>query len=184
MSGAGSGTPSPQAGGAKPSLIRRILHAVHPRGGPSWPAGEPQAIVSFEDAERAAFRSATAATPGTPITTQAGALPVAPIAPISPGSPTFVLAPAKHEETAASFPPFAPFERAQPAPLVQPDVARSEESPPEPAPVPSPPEGIAGRRRRRPGETAPESLLRTPDSAASVADDFFDGLIRRVEGDR
>jgi hypothetical protein len=39
-------------------------------------------------------------------------------------------------------------------------------------------------RRRKPGETAPGFLLRTPTSIAPVADDFFDDLIRRVEGDR
>ena len=39
-------------------------------------------------------------------------------------------------------------------------------------------------RRRKPGETAPDFLLRTPTSVTPVADDFFDGLIRRVEGDR
>lgn len=33
-------------------------------------------------------------------------------------------------------------------------------------------------------ETAPEFLLRTPTRVTPVADDFFDGLIRRVEGDR
>jgi hypothetical protein len=39
-------------------------------------------------------------------------------------------------------------------------------------------------RRRQPGETAPDFLLRTPTNVAPVADDFFDGIIRRVEGDR
>lgn len=34
------------------------------------------------------------------------------------------------------------------------------------------------------GETAPDFLLRTPKSVIPIADDFFDGLIRRVEGDR
>jgi hypothetical protein len=40
------------------------------------------------------------------------------------------------------------------------------------------------RRRRQPGDTAPDFLLRTPTSVDPIADDFFDGLIRRVEGDR
>jgi hypothetical protein len=39
-------------------------------------------------------------------------------------------------------------------------------------------------RRRRPGETAPDSLLQAPASVSLAADDFFDGLIRQVEGDR
>jgi hypothetical protein len=34
------------------------------------------------------------------------------------------------------------------------------------------------------GESAPDFLLRTPTGATRIADDFFDGLIRRVEGDR
>jgi hypothetical protein len=39
-------------------------------------------------------------------------------------------------------------------------------------------------RHRRAGETAPEFLLRTPPSVAPAADDFFNGLVRRIEGDR
>jgi len=38
--------------------------------------------------------------------------------------------------------------------------------------------------RRQPGKTAPDFLLRAPNSVTRVADDFFDGLIRRDEGDR
>jgi hypothetical protein len=40
-----------------------------------------------------------------------------------------------------------------------------------------------GQRRRQADSPAPD-YLRTPSSVAPVADDFFDGLIRRVEGDR
>jgi hypothetical protein len=39
-------------------------------------------------------------------------------------------------------------------------------------------------RRRKRGETAPESMLRTPPDVAPVADDFFDSIMRQVEGDR
>ena len=49
--------------------------------------------------------------------------------------------------------------------------------------LPSVPELKARGRRPQLGETAPGSP-RTPASVTSVADDFFDGLIRRVEGDR
>ena len=45
------------------------------------------------------------------------------------------------------------------------------------------PEVKARGRRPELGDKAPEGL-RTPASVTSVADDFFDGLIRRVEGDR
>jgi hypothetical protein len=54
-----------------------------------------------------------------------------------------------------------------------PEVARVEE--------PSPTERPA---RRQAGDTAPEFLLRTPTSVTRVVDDFLDGVIRRVEGDR
>jgi hypothetical protein len=39
------------------------------------------------------------------------------------------------------------------------------------------------RRRRRAGETAPDDLLHPPTSVESAANDFFDGLVRRVNGD-
>jgi hypothetical protein len=42
----------------------------------------------------------------------------------------------------------------------------------------------AGRRRHQAGETAPEDLLRPPESADSAAGDFFDGLVRLVEDKR
>ena len=48
----------------------------------------------------------------------------------------------------------------------------------------TPRESPASPRRRQPGETAPDFLLRTPTSVTPVADDFFNGLIRRIEGDR
>lgn len=38
--------------------------------------------------------------------------------------------------------------------------------------------------RRSAGDTAPEALLRTPSRVTPVADEFFDGLTKRVEGDR
>jgi len=47
-----------------------------------------------------------------------------------------------------------------------------------------PEESLPPPRRRQPGDTAPDFLLRTPTSVTPVADDFFDDLIRRVEGDR
>lgn len=55
---------------------------------------------------------------------------------------------------------------------------------------PTTPAGLAAtvhseRHHRQPaGDTAPDFLLRTPSGVLPVADDFFDGLIRRVEGDR
>lgn len=54
---------------------------------------------------------------------------------------------------------------------------------PEPAPEPASVEPPELQHRTEAGATAPDHLLRAPTSVASVADDFFDGLIRRVEGD-
>ena len=48
----------------------------------------------------------------------------------------------------------------------------------------SPEDAIAAPHWRQPGETAPDSLMQTSSNVTLVADDFFDGLIRRVEGDR
>jgi hypothetical protein len=39
-------------------------------------------------------------------------------------------------------------------------------------------------RRRQPGDTAPDFLLRAPTSVSPKADDFFDGLVQQVERDR
>lgn len=176
----GSGTPPPEADGAGPSLIRRILLAVrHPLGGASWPAArDPQATISFEDAERAAFKSSGAAPIAGPSIASQLTPPRA-----AAGPPVFVLEPAKPAQTAATFRPVPPPPQAKEADPAIPPSVPSEESLPEPAPLPSSPDG-PGRRRRQAGETAPESLLRTPTGASSVTDDFFDGLIRRVEGDR
>jgi hypothetical protein len=44
---------------------------------------------------------------------------------------------------------------------------------------------VPGRQRRRQsGSSSPAHLLQTPANVAPVVDDFLDGLIRRVEGDR
>ena len=89
--------------------------------------------------------------------------------------PAAVLAPAA--PPAAEAPPAAP---ALPEP---PPPAREPEAPPAaPAPPEAPP--AARRRRRTAGETAPDHLLQAPPSVSPAADDFFDGLVRRVESDR
>ena len=53
----------------------------------------------------------------------------------------------------------------------------------EPAREPVTAERPARRSRRPAGETAPDHLLAPPKRVSSAADDFFDGLVRRVEGD-
>jgi hypothetical protein len=48
----------------------------------------------------------------------------------------------------------------------------------------SPERATDAPRRGRPTHTSPDSMLRTPSGVDSIADDFFDSLIRRVEDDR
>lgn len=50
--------------------------------------------------------------------------------------------------------------------------------------VEPPPDLPISPRWRKLGATAPEDLLQAPPSAGATVDDFFDGLVRRVEGDR
>jgi len=54
----------------------------------------------------------------------------------------------------------------------------------EPTPRPGRGERTARESRRRAGKSALDHLLLSPRSVDSAADDFFDGLVRRVEGDR
>ena len=66
-------------------------------------------------------------------------------------------------------------------------VAASEEVTVEPEPFAAEnvPSGVpTGQEPKQAGSSAPDHLLRTPTGVTRVADDFFDGLIRRVEGDR
>jgi hypothetical protein len=67
------------------------------------------------------------------------------------------------------------------------DAAPRAPLPPSPAPevmTVQEPSATEQPTRRKASDTAPDFLLRTPASVAPVVDDFFDGLIRRVEGDR
>jgi hypothetical protein len=89
--------------------------------------------------------------------------------------------------------PIGPAETAEsppsglrPAPPIRPDVVpdhRTTIRPVEPA-LPAAVAEPDPERRPVVDPTAPESTLRTPISVTSVAEDFFESLIRRVEGDR
>ncbi len=57
-------------------------------------------------------------------------------------------------------------------------------SPASGAATPDPASAVALPLRRSPGDTAPDFLLRAPTSVTPMADDFFDGLIRQVDGER
>ena len=75
----------------------------------------------------------------------------------------------------------APTGPRHPALAAAPTVAVPRAVSPSPTAVP---EANEAGRPRLGGETAAEPMPRIPASVASIADDFFDGLIRRVEGDR
>jgi hypothetical protein len=191
----GSDSPSPEGHGERPGPLRRILRTLrHPFGGGS--ALETPAhpdITSFEEAERAAF---LASTMGPPAGEPAGSAPAT--EPAADRSPVGTIARASG---GAGRPPEAPSHpdpavpsaglAAAPTPeAIRATVARAQAvgtdmpSSAEPIPSSTAPDLRGSRTRRQPGETAPESLLRAPAAAATVADDFFDGLVRRVEGDR
>jgi len=142
--------------------------------------------AEFDAAARNAYRSA--------LKTETGA-PLAPVSPAarSASAPTIEPPTAPEPTTpdaaaAAAAEPTEPDARASawatpPRLPAEQSAAASGEPPGEPAA--EPPDGSpALSSRRQPGDTAPDFLLRTPPSVAPVADDFFDGLIRRVEGDR
>ena len=50
--------------------------------------------------------------------------------------------------------------------------------------MPNTASAAAPRSPRAPGDTAPDFMLRAPASVIPMADDFFDGLIRQVDGER
>jgi hypothetical protein len=194
VTGTGPASPSPEADGRRPGPIRRVLRALrHPFGGGSTLETPAKPVItSFEEAERAAYRASTMVPPaGEP----AGSAPT--IEPAADRSPVGTIAAASHEAgrpQAATDPdpavrPAAQANASQSV-AIRATVARDESvggdtsSSVEPFPSSAAPDAPGTRTRRQPGETAPERLLRAPAAAASVADDFFDGLVRRVEGDR
>jgi len=131
-----------------------------PLGTPATPTTAPASGPTTPDAASAA---APLGTPATQTTAPASG----PTTPDAASAAAPVATPATAARASAwATPPRMPAEQSAP--------------PGGEAPVVSP----APPSRRKPGETAPDFLLRTPTSVAPVADDFFDGLTRRVEGDR
>jgi len=169
----------------------------HPFGGGSTSLKTPAHpdISSFEDAERAAYQASTMAPPaGVPAglapapepPADRSPLEVGPIArsgartdrlPAGTGRPDPAVRPAA--SAAAPQPEVVGATVAHDE-----DVGAGKPSSTEPNPKSTAADVPGAHTRRQPGETAPESLLRAPAAAASVVDDFFDGLVRRVEGDR
>lgn len=129
---------------------------------------DPAEAAAYEEAAREAFRAATtletakplapASTAGSPASTSGAVRPVAPVSARTTPTATPATEPAQ-----------------EPAPATP--AA-------EPAPEPVTAERPARRSRRQAGEIALDHLLRPPESVDSAANDFFDGLVRRVQGDR
>jgi len=160
---------------------------------------QPEA-AAYDEAARNAFRAATtlgsvrplahAPTTGLPASasqaelagasisgsTTPGATPAAPAAPTATPATT-PAAPTDESRTPASWAPspFAPVS-AWTVPAVAPAN--------KPVPRPAAAEAPAARHRRQAGETAPDRLLRPSENVDSAAGDFFDGLVRLVEGKR
>jgi hypothetical protein len=191
------------------AAARRLLARLVP--GRSARTGVRQA-VEFDAAARKAYESAlrletgvplapappaarsagapTSAPPTAPVATPA-AVPAPAAGPFSlPTTPaaTATTAPASEPTTpdAASATAPEPEAAARASAWTTPPRLPAEQSatPGGERPAQSPEESPAPPHRRQPGETAPDFLLRTPPNVAPVADDFFDGIIRRVEGDR
>jgi hypothetical protein len=124
--------------------------------------------AAYEEAAREAFRAATtletasplvpAPTAESPASTSGAARPVASVSARTAPAATPATEPAR-----------------EPAPATP--AA-------EPSSQPVTAERPARRSRRQAGETALDHLLRPPESVNSAANDFFDGLVGRVEGDR
>ena len=159
----------------RPGPIRRVLHALrHPLGGGSGrSAGTSHELpASFADAERAAFRSIMEVPPPTDEAWQ-----------------SIVRAPVERAPFTLTADPMSRVRADEPAVYEPwpPTFAATDGEPSRAAASAGPPPETAAeepgtRKRRQPGDGAPGALLRTPTGAESVAQDFFDSLIRRVEG--
>ena len=67
-------------------------------------------------------------------------------------------------------------------PIVSPTATIAELGLPTALPVDGMDEVAQNGRHTRPAQTERDPMLRTPDGVAPVAEDFFDSVIRRVEG--
>ena len=152
------GTPARADAGPEGLLaaVRGRLAQLLPRRGAR--SGARQA-AEFDVAARNAYESALKLEAGAPLSPEP---PAAGSSGASTTEPPTVAAPGPTTPDAAE-----PTAAAEPRPPAEP-----------------PEEPLAPARRRQPGEAALDFLLRTPTNVAPVADDFFDGLVRRVEGDR
>ena len=204
--GLAGGEPRRSFAGARGFLARLIPR----RGGRTGTTHDAE----FEFAERRAYQSALELWSGVPLTpalpaprsvsaqTPGSAASMAP-RPGTPGRaadpPARPAAPSTTRESASAPGPAAPRvaaprvaapSRDDPATSAEvrisswaapPTLSAERSARPEGRPVEVPP---TMRRRRKLGETAPDSLLQAPPCVTLAADDFFDGLMRQVRGDR
>jgi hypothetical protein len=158
------------------AAVRALLARLVPGRGAR--AGATQA-AELDAAARTADQSAPVATPAAVPAPATGpfSLPATRAATPTP-APAWELTTPDWASAAAPEPAAAPRTSAWATPprLPAEQSAAQGRKPPEESPAPPP--------RRQPGDTAPDFLSRTPTNVTLVADDFFDGLIRRIEGDR
>ena len=175
------------------ALVRGLLTRLVPGRNPETRARQDS---EFEAAARQAYQSASEFKAGAPMAEPSPALPapqtgvptraleaaMRPTAPIT--APTTIATPAP---TAPSVAPDSDADAvaaatARTSAWVAPPHRNAEQAV---SSLGAPEEGSAApRRRRQPGDTAPEFLLQTPTSVTHAADDFFDGITRRIERDR
>lgn len=124
---------------------------------------DPAETAAYEEAVNEAFRAATLEDPR----------------PLGLAPPAKPLVPTPPAEASASMSGAARPLAYGSAPATH-GAAAAVESAQEPTTA----ERLAPWRRQQAADTVPDFLLQTPTRVTPVADDFFEGLIRRVEGDR
>jgi hypothetical protein len=152
------------------AVLRGLIGLV--RGGAG--RNDRRDAAAYEEAAREAFRGGSSLDALRPVAPPPTTLP--PASPLADRPLTSVA----RETTGPKRRPGARRAVEAVSPATAP-IAASEAVPAEEPAVSQPP---TQRNRRKAGETAPDHLLRTPTGGTPVVDDFFDGLIRRVEGDR
>jgi hypothetical protein len=132
---------------------------------------DPAEAAAYEEAARKAFQTGTLVDAPKP----SGSVPSAESAGSLAARPLGSLAGRTGPQAELIAKRSAPFVAEPTGETLESHVATAEE--------PAVADRLPDRNSRDVGDSA-QDLLRTPRSVTSVADDFFDGLIRRVEGDR
>jgi hypothetical protein len=135
--------------------------------------------AAYEEATRQAFRASTSLDAPRPV-----APPPTPVVPASDLVTHPLGSLARQPATPKWEPPKLEPEVRGTGAAVSAPTGQTVASEAPPVEEPAVAERTTRRNRRKAGETAPDHLLRSPTRGTPVVDDFFDGLIRRVEGDR